>query len=205
MYLKLILVLLLSCNAFFAESFLAADTLKQQSNLIQPDNFFPQVKIETNIGNIIVELDRLRAPITTNNFLSYVVTGAYDGTIFHRVVKDFVVQGGGYDILYNERTQQKAIFNESGNGLKNQKYTIAMARVDDPHSATNQFYFNMADNKSLDPGKTWGYTVFGLVMQGSEVLDLISNSQVHFNKELGWDEVPINPIIIKKIILIKQE
>lgn len=172
---------------------------------VQPDNLFPQVKIETQFGNIIVELDRHRAPITANNFLGYVISGTYDGTIFHRVVKDFVVQGGGYDILYNPKKQSKPIYNESGNGLKNKSYTIAMAREADPHSATNQFYFNLSDNNTLDPGRDWGYAVFGTLMQGEEVLDLISSAVTHTSPELGWDEVPKNTIIIKKISVLVEE
>jgi peptidyl-prolyl cis-trans isomerase A (cyclophilin A) len=171
---------------------------------VQPDNLFPSVKFETNVGNIVVELDRNKAPITTNNFLTYVINGGYDGTIFHRIVKGFVVQGGGYDVLYHERQQNKPIFNESGNGLKNEAYTIAMARENPPHSATNQFYFNMEDNESLDPGKSWGYAVFGMVMEGTEILDLISGAITHRNQELGWDEVPVKKITLKKIYILPE-
>lgn len=172
---------------------------------VQPDNLFPSVRFETNIGNIVVELDRNKAPITTNNFLTYVVAGSYDGTIFHRIVKDFVVQGGGYDVLYHERKQNKAIFNESGNGLKNEAYTIAMAREAKPHSATNQFYFNMQDNDSLDPGKTWGYAVFGMVMEGTDILDLMSGAITHRNTELGWDEVPVKKIVLKQVVILPEQ
>jgi peptidyl-prolyl cis-trans isomerase A (cyclophilin A) len=183
-----------------------ADTSKNQSGInVQPDNLFPTVKFETNVGNIIVELDRNKAPITTNNFLTYVVTGAYDGTIFHRVVENFVVQGGGYDVLYHARKQNQPIFNESGNGLKNEAYTIAMARENNPHSATNQFYFNMQDNDSLDPGKSWGYAVFGMVMEGTDILDLINGALTHKNKELGWDEVPINKITLKAVVVLPEK
>jgi len=153
----------------------------------------------------MLEANNPKAPITTNNFLTYVSSGNYDGTIFHRIVKDFVVQGGGYDVLYHERKQNKPIFNESGNGLKNEMYTIAMARENNPHSATNQFYFNMQDNDSLDPGKSWGYAVFGMVMEGSEILDLISGALTHKNQELGWDEVPIKQIVLKKVIVLDEK
>ncbi len=168
---------------------------------IQPGNLFPVVELQTTAGNIEVELNRMKAPITVNNFLYYVVNGSYDGTIFHRVVKDFVVQGGGYNANLEERPKQAPIYNESGNGLKNEIFSIAMARDDDPHSAVRQFYFNMADNEGLDPGKTWGYTVFGMVMEGDEVLDLIANVPTHVESKYGWENVPIKPIYLTKATL----
>ena len=172
---------------------------------IQPDNLFPRVQIETAAGKIIVELDRSRAPITTNNFLAYVAAGHYDNTIFHRVIADFVVQGGGYESDFTERKLRDPIYNESGNGLKNEIYTIAMARDNDPHSAASQFYFNMADNTNLDPGKNWGYTVFGLVMEGNEILDSIAKAQTHFNTEVGWEDVPVKPILLKKANILQPQ
>ena len=178
---------------------------EQLGSSIQPDNLFPVVELQTSAGKIKVELDRLRAPITTNNFLYYVVTGSYDGTIFHRVEKDFVVQGGGYDEKFAERKQQAPIFNESGNGLKNEIFTIAMARETNPHSAMRQFYFNMADNPGLDPGKTWGYAVFGIVMEGEEVLELISSTQTHIDPTYNWENVPVRPIFLHKAILLKSD
>ncbi|TQV74145.1 peptidyl-prolyl cis-trans isomerase [Aliikangiella marina] len=184
-------------------------TLAQEVNKvgenIQPDNLFPKIKFETAGGTIIVELDRIKAPITVNNFLAYASKGTYDNTIFHRVVKDFVVQGGGYDLFYAEREQLPPIYNESGNGLKNQLYTIAMAREKEPHSATSQFYFNMGDNPGLDPGKDWGYTVFGVVMEGTEVLDAISNTQTHVHPELGWEDVPVKEVLLKKVTIMPEE
>jgi peptidyl-prolyl cis-trans isomerase A (cyclophilin A) len=172
---------------------------------IQPDNLFPVVELQTSAGKITLELDRLRAPITTNNFLYYVVNGEYNGTIFHRVEKGFVVQGGGYDENFREIKQQSAIYNESGNGLKNELFTIAMARENDPHSATSQFYFNMADNEGLDPGKTWGYAVFGVVSEGEDVLEFISNTATHTNPTINWENVPIKPIHLNKAILLSVE
>ncbi|WP_210330356.1 peptidylprolyl isomerase [Aliikangiella sp. G2MR2-5] len=177
---------------------------ENEGEKVQPDNLFPKVLLETNVGNIVVELNRHRAPITSNNFLTYVVSGRYDGTVIHRVVPEFVVQGGGYDILYHPKKQDKPIFNESGNGLKNTAYTIAMAREEDPHSATNQFYFNLADNDNLDPGKSWGYSVFGLVLEGEEVLDTIGRAETHYHTELGWDEVPVKQFVVKKATLINE-
>jgi len=175
---------------------------EQPGAAIQPDNIFPVVEIQTSAGKIKVELDRLRAPITTNNFLYYVANGSYNGTIFHRVEKDFVVQGGGYDAKFKERQQIKPIFNESGNGLKNEIFTIAMARDKEPHSAMRQFYFNLADNDGLDPGRTWGYAVFGIVSEGEEVLQMIASTPTHFDPLIDWENVPVNPIFIDKIRLL---
>lgn len=181
---------------------LQAHEIQQPGALIQPDNLFPTVEIQTAVGKIKVELDRLKAPITTNNFIYYVSNGSYDGTIFHRVERDFVIQGGGYDEGLNERKKIAPILNESGNGLKNELFTIAMARESDPHSAMRQFYFNMGDNEGLDPGKNWGYTVFGIVSEGEEVLELINQAATHIEPQFNWDNVPVKPILINKIVLL---
>lgn len=191
------IAIVLVCSSCFAE--------EQSGASIQPDNVFPTVEFQTSAGKIKVELDRLKAPITTNNFLYYVANGSYDGTIFHRVEKDFVVQGGGYDALFKERKRIKPIFNESGNGLKNEIFTIAMARDKDPHSAMRQFYFNLADNDGLDPGKTWGYAVFGMVSEGEEILRMIANTPTHFDPLIDWENVPVKRIVINKIILLEAE
>ncbi|PCI71216.1 MAG: peptidylprolyl isomerase [Gammaproteobacteria bacterium] len=197
----------LLCFCFLLTTFQlgAKDEVKLRGESIQPDDLFPRVQLDTTAGKIIVELDRLRAPITSNNFLYYVTNGSYDGTIFHRVVKEFVVQGGGYNEHFTERKSEGAIYNESGNGLKNEMFTIAMARENDPHSSTRQFYFNMADNDNLDPGRSWGYTVFGNVTEGEEILELIANTKVHRHEELDWDDVPIRPIFLKKATLLKPQ
>jgi peptidyl-prolyl cis-trans isomerase A (cyclophilin A) len=164
-----------------------------------PDNMFPIVQIETNLGVIEVELNRMRAPITSNNFLRYVLEGEYDGTIFHRVMPGFVVQGGGYTKDIEEKTMHENVFNESGNGLKNVTGSIAMARYDDPHSATRQFYFNMNNNTSLDPGsRNWGYTVFGLVVSGMEVLEAISDVETGYSEALDAEDVPQVPVLLIK-------
>ena len=189
---------------FFVIS-LPGQTQEQPGALIQPDNLFPVVELQTTAGKIKVELDRLKAPITTNNFLHYVVNGSYDGTIFHRVENEFVVQGGGYDKKFKERKKIAPIYNESGNGLKNEMFTIAMAREKDPHSAMRQFYFNMADNEGLDPGKTWGYAVFGMVSEGEEVLEMIASTPVHTDPTYHWENVPVNPILLNKALLLKAE
>lgn len=172
---------------------------------IDPDNLYPTVVFETNMGKIVMELDRTRAPITVDNFLTYVVKGEYDNTIFHRVIADFVVQGGGLDPDYKELPEGKPIFNESGNGLSNSTGTIAMARENDPHSAIRQFYFNVADNKKLDPSpRRWGYAVFGEVTEGMDVLQKMAQVPTGENKELRWQDVPLTPIILKKATLIRR-
>lgn len=162
-----------------------------------PDNMFPTVVMETSMGTVEVELNRMRAPITSNNFLRYVLEGEYDGTIFHRVMIGFVVQGGGYTKDIEEKKLYDNIYNESGNGLENAFGTIAMARYDDPHSATRQFYFNMEDNKSLNPSsRSWGYTVFGQVISGMEVLQAIAEVETGFSEALNAEDVPVEPVIL---------
>lgn len=175
---------------------------KDDGSHIQPDNFYPRVKMVTSMGDIIVELDRSRAPITVNNFLRYVDKRSYEDTIFHRIVPEFVVQGGGYDKTFNEKPSFGKIYNESGNGLKNQMYNITMARQDDPHSATRQFFFNMNNNDSLDPGRDWGYTVFGSVVEGYEVLDKMVEVKTDFDPKYGWSDVPVEQVILLKVIVL---
>jgi peptidyl-prolyl cis-trans isomerase A (cyclophilin A) len=167
---------------------------------VLPENAFPTVRLETSVGVVEVELNRMRAPATVNNFLRYVLDGHYDNTIFHRVMKDFVVQGGGYDEQYSERKLRPPVMNESGNGLKNNRGTIAMARFDDPHSATSQFFFNMSDNEALNPGaRNWGYTVFGDVISGQEVLDAIAQVETGYNAEVDFQDVPLVPVKLLKV------
>jgi len=164
-----------------------------------PENMFPIVSLETSMGVVEVELNRMRAPITSNNFLRYVLEGEYDGTIFHRVISAFVVQGGGYTKDIEEKTMHKNIFNESGNGLQNLTGTIAMARYSDPHTATRQFFFNMSDNASLDPNsRNWGYTVFGSVISGMDVLEAISDVETGYSDLLDAEDVPLTPVLLIK-------
>lgn len=165
---------------------------------IQPDNLFPRVKMETNFGDIVVELDRTKAPTTVDNFLLYVSKQSFDGTVFHRIVPGFVVQGGGYGEDYRGLPAFPPIVNESGNGLKNKAFSIAMARNNAPHTATRQFYFNVADNDTLDPGRNWGYAVFGEVMEGTEVIEKMAAVETAYNPKLGWRDVPVEPVILKK-------
>ena len=169
---------------------------------IQADELYPRVKLETSMGDIEVELDRKRAPITVNNFLRYVNRGSYDNTIFHRIVPNFVVQGGGYDAEFNAQPAFTPIFNESGNGLKNDLYTIAMARQDSPHSANRQFFFNAKDNDSLNPGRRWGYTVFGQILSGAEVVDAMATVETEYNMKVGWQNVPVEPVMLIKATIL---
>ncbi|MBV2235587.1 MAG: peptidyl-prolyl cis-trans isomerase [Sterolibacterium sp.] len=137
------------------------------------------IKLSTNFGDITIELDTEKAPETAKNFLSYVESGHYNGTIFHRVIDGFMIQGGGFTPDMQQKPTQAPIKNEADNGLKNTRYTLAMARTNDPHSATAQFFINVADNGFLDfkspTGNGWGYCVFGKVVEGSEVVDKIKD------------------------------
>ncbi|MBA6328501.1 peptidylprolyl isomerase [Colwellia sp. MB02u-6] len=177
-------------------------TCSAKNLAIDPDNLFPQVKLETSMGTIIVELDRIRAPITVDNFLTYVVRGEYNNTIFHRIVPEFIVQGGGYSQNFELKKVDNTIINESGNGLKNVIGTIAMAKENRPHTANRQFFFNVADNSSLDPGRHWGYAVFGAIVEGQAVVDAMALVKTDYNGEMGWEDVPIEPIMLIKAILL---
>lgn len=173
--------------------------------VIDPYNLYPHVKLETSMGIVIVELDRINAPLTVDNFLTYVVAGEYNNTLFHRVMSDFIVQGGGYDEQFIQQKDNGNIANESGNGLKNEAGTIAMAKERKPHTANRQFFFNMADNKSLDPGKNWGYAVFGSVIEGQDVVDAMAKVKTDFNEEMGWADVPVTPIVLLKATLLPMQ
>lgn len=169
---------------------------------VQPDNYYPRVKFETTMGDIVVELDRRRAPITVNNFLRYVDKRAYEDTIFHRIVPGFVVQGGGYTADFNGKSNFPDIFNESGNGLTNDLHTIAMARQSEPHTANRQFFFNVNDNTSLNPGRDWGYAVFGVIVEGEDIVDAMSEVETEYSIRLNANNVPIEPIVIKKVTVL---
>jgi peptidyl-prolyl cis-trans isomerase A (cyclophilin A) len=177
-------------------------TCSAKNLAIDPDNLFPRVKLETSMGIIIVELDRIRAPITVDNFLTYVVRGEYNNTIFHRIVPEFIVQGGGYSQNFELKKVDNTIINESGNGLKNVIGTIAMAKENRPHTANRQFFFNVADNSSLDPGRHWGYAVFGAIVEGQAVVDAMALVKTDYNGEMGWEDVPVEPIMLIKAILL---
>ena len=172
---------------------------------VMPENLFPSVRLETSMGDIVVELNRLRAPVSVNNFLRYVLEKKYDNTIFHRVMPGFVVQGGGYTETIEERELHPPIINESGNGLKNMPMTIAMARFDDPHSATNQFYFNVAANASLDPNsRSWGYAVFGQVISGQEVVEAIAVVETGYSENLDASDVPLAPVKLLSATVLEE-
>jgi peptidyl-prolyl cis-trans isomerase B (cyclophilin B) len=164
------------------------------------------VKLETTKGDITLELDKVKAPISVANFLKYVKKGHYDGTIFHRVINGFMIQGGGFDIAMSERPTDKPIKNEADNGLHNSLYTIAMARTSDPQSASAQFYINVKNNPSLDfRGKTdsgWGYAVFGEVWDGKRVVDAIKG--VATGSRGPFDDVPLQPVVIKKAVILSE-
>ena len=169
---------------------------------IDPTNIYPKVKLETSMGIIIVELDRVKAPITVDNFLTYVVTGEYNNTQFHRIVADFIVQGGGYDADFIAKKYNKNIVNESGNGLKNEIGTIAMAKESRPHTANRQFFFNVNDNTNLDPGKRWGYAVFGAIVEGEDVLTAMAKVATHYDEAMAWNDVPVEPVMLIKATLL---
>lgn len=165
----------------------------------------PRVRMETNRGVIVLELDQKAAPKTVENFLQYVQDGFYDGTIFHRVIKKFMVQGGGFTQDLRQKPTQEPIANEAGNGLKNLRGTVAMARTSDPHSATAQFFINTVDNGFLDnKGKTsdtWGYCVFGKVVEGMNNVDVIENLPT--TTKSGFRDVPTSTVIIEKAVVVK--
>ncbi len=165
----------------------------------------PVIKLETTMGDIVLELDAEKAPKTAANFVQYVEEGFYDGTIFHRVIDGFMIQGGGFDAKMEQKPTHDEIENEADNGLKNLKYTIAMARTMDPHSASSQFFINVNDNHFLDhSGKNmqgWGYAVFGKVVEGTEVVDKIKGVATG---TFGYHEnVPLEPVMITKATLVK--
>lgn len=176
-----------------------------QIQLAQAAN--PKVKMETSKGTMIIELYPDKAPKSVANFLNYVNSGAYDGTIFHRVIKNFMNQGGGFTADYEKVDTNDPITNEADNGLKNLKYTIAMARTNEPHSATNQFFINTSDNDFLDHTsksmRGWGYTVFGKVIEGENVAGAISRVPTGPGGPFTKD-APRTPITINKVTEIKE-
>ncbi|MBX7201322.1 MAG: peptidyl-prolyl cis-trans isomerase [Rhodospirillaceae bacterium] len=169
----------------------------------------PKVLIKTNQGDITVELDAAKAPKSVENFVAYVKAGQYDGTIFHRVIDNFMIQGGGYTTeLVPKGGERGPIQNEATNGLSNLRGTLAMARTMDPHSATSQFFINVVDNKSLDhvstaDGRTWGYAVFGKVISGMEVVDKIKVMPTNmFSPE--FQNLPRPYVVIEKATLVEE-
>jgi peptidyl-prolyl cis-trans isomerase B (cyclophilin B) len=163
-----------------------------------------QVDLRTSAGTVRIELDEAKAPASVANFLDYVRKGHYDGTIFHRVIKGFMIQGGGFDTGMKQKPTAAPIENEANNGLKNLKYTLAMARTSDPHSASAQFFINTVDNDFLNfrspTAQGWGYAVFGKVIAGTEVVDAIE--QVRTGRSGFHDDVPLQPVVIEKAVVV---
>ncbi len=165
----------------------------------------PKVKLITSMGDIVLELDAEKAPASVENFVNYVKNGHYDGLIFHRIIGGFMVQGGGMEPGMSERANLSAIENEADNGLKNDKGTVAMARTNDPHSATSQFFINLSDNDFLNhTGKDtrgWGYAVFGKVVEGIEVVDAMG--AVATGNKGGHGDVPLEDVVVIKAEIVE--
>ena len=163
-----------------------------------------QVELQTSKGNIKIELEEAKAPESVRNFVDHVKRGHYDGTVFHRVIKGFMIQGGGFEPGMKQKTTGTPIRNEANNGLKNARYTLAMARTSDPHSATAQFFINAADNAFLDhkseSSQGWGYAVFGRVIEGAEVVDAIEKVQT--GSRSGHGDVPLEDVTIQRATVL---
>lgn len=166
----------------------------------------PRVLLQTNHGDIVLELDAAKAPNTVQNFITYVNDGFYDGTIFHRVISNFMIQGGGFEPGMQQKPTKAPIDNEAANGLKNEKYSVAMARTNDPHSATAQFFINTVDNDFLNftaPNtQGWGYAVFGKVVEGTDTVDKIKD--VRTGNRGFHQNVPMEDVIITKAEVLPQ-
>ena len=167
----------------------------------------PQVELQIRgQGNIVLELDREKAPQSVENFVNYVKKGHYDGTIFHRVIPGFMVQGGGFEVGMTQKPTDAQIDNEANNGLKNANYTVAMARTNAPHSATAQFFINVADNGFLNhtapTAQGWGYAVFGKVSSGTDVVDKIK--AVKTGRKGFHDDVPLEDVVIDKAVVLSE-
>ncbi|MFN9103486.1 MAG: peptidylprolyl isomerase [Betaproteobacteria bacterium] len=162
------------------------------------------VQMDTSAGTLRIELDDVAAPDSTANFLAYVKAGHYDGTVFHRVIKGFMIQGGGFEPGMKQKSTMAPIRNEAANGLKNRHYTLAMARTSDPHSATAQFFINTTDNGFLDfkseSPQGWGYAVFGKVVAGTEVVDAIEEAKT--GRKGFHDDVPLEDVVITRAVEI---
>ena len=163
------------------------------------------VRLHTNLGVITIDLDAAKAPKTVENFLNYVRAGHYDNTLFHRVINGFMVQGGGFEPGMRQKSTMKPVENEATNGLRNTKYTVAMARTSDPHSATAQFFINVADNDFLNHtapnAKGWGYCVFGKVVEGTDVVDKMK--AVRTGRQGMHQDVPEQDIVIERAEIVE--
>jgi len=165
----------------------------------------PRVKLQTSMGDMVIQLDAEKAPKTVENFLAYVRDGFYDGTVFHRVINNFMIQGGGFEAGMKQKPTRDPIGNEADNGLKNERYTLAMARTSDPHSATAQFFINVADNDFLNftapTPNGWGYAVFGKVVEGTEVVDQIK--MVKTGSKGFHQDVPSEDVVLEKATVLE--
>ena len=189
----------LALAAFAAAACLPLATLAQtQPSSCQPKGNTPmKVKLTTSMGPIVIELDKARAPVSVDNFVKYVESGHYNGTIFHRVIDGFMIQGGGFGNDMRQKPTQPPIKNEGGNGVKNDAYTVAMARTSIPDSATSQFFINVSDNASLNAsGGNAGYAVFGKVVEGKDTVDKIR--KVATGNKGGHQNVPTEAVVIEK-------
>ncbi len=183
----------------------AQETSSDAASPARDPSAYPEVELDTSEGKILIELNAEKAPKSVANFLEYVNSGHYENTVFHRVIPGFMIQGGGMDKTLKEKETKPPIRNEAGNGLVNKKYTLAMARTNDPHSATCQFFINTADNAFLDPNVAQGsagYAVFGRVVKGLDVVDKISATPTGPRQNPDFPamlmrDVPITPIMIK--------
>ena len=164
----------------------------------------PQIRVVTTLGTFVMELNRDRAPLTVENFLTHARAGFYDGTVFHRVIQGFVAQTGGYTADLAEKLAEGSVANESGNGLSNLRGTVGLARTNEPHSGSTGFYINLNDNLDLDPRPTrWGYTVFGTVIEGMEVIDEIGYLPTGPGGTFDRD-VPVQSIVIQRVELLTE-
>ncbi len=198
-----LLALLMYCTMQFSYAQLIPNKPKPIPTPSSTQGTKSMVKLHTNLGTITLQLDGEKAPNTVKNFLEYVNSGFYEGTIFHRVIGNFMIQGGGFEPSMKQKKTNAPIQNEANNGLKNENYTIAMARTGDPHSATAQFFINVKDNGFLSyPGQDgWGYCVFGKVVEGKEVVDAIK--KVKTGNRAGFSDVPEEDVIITKAEVVQ--
>ncbi|OXR49144.1 peptidylprolyl isomerase [Pusillimonas sp. T2] len=192
---------LVALPAISAGPAIASSTSSQGSSM----SANPKVKMQTNFGDMIIELNAEKAPKTVENFVAYVNDGFFDGTIFHRVINNFMVQGGGFEAGMKQKETRDPIENEANNGLRNDRYTLAMARTSDPHSATAQFFINVADNDFLNhtapTSNGWGYAVFGKVVEGTDVVDKIK--VVKTGSKGFHQDVPTEDVIIEKATVVE--
>lgn len=208
MQMRVMCIRVLTVTATFCLSTMAFNP----QNAAAQDSARPEVELETTEGTIKIELNPEKAPETVANFLKYVESGFYEGTVFHRVIEKFMIQGGGRDENLREKETRAPIRNEAGNGLINKKYTIAMARTEEPHSATSQFFINTADNPDLDRDdarELAGYAVFGRVVKGLDVVDTIAATKTYSRPNPDFppmlmSNIPVKPIVIKSARVVKK-